>query len=31
MPQDSWDTPIYAQPCYVEAQVWSDKTIDKYR
>jgi len=31
MPQDSWNTPIYAQPCYVEAQVWSDRAINKYR
>ena len=27
MPQDSWDEPIFAQPSYVEAQVWSDKFI----
>jgi len=31
MPQDSWDKPIFAQPSYVEVQVWSDKTINKYR
>ncbi|MCL2407492.1 MAG: hypothetical protein FWC95_06130 [Defluviitaleaceae bacterium] len=30
MPQDSWDKPVYAQPSYVEAQVWSDKVINKY-
>lgn len=31
MPQDKWNTPIFAQPCYVEAQVWSDEPVLHYR
>ncbi len=31
MPQDSWNEPIYAQPAYAEAQVWSDTPINRYR
>ena len=31
MPQDKWDKPIFAQPCYVEAQVWSDEPVLRYR
>ena len=31
MPQDKWDEPIFAQPCYVEAQVWSDEPVLRYR
>ena len=31
MPQDKWDKPIFAQPCYVEAQVWSDEPALRYR
>lgn len=30
LPQDKWQEPIFAQPCYVEAQVWSDEPINKY-
>ena len=30
LPQDSWDEPIFAKPCYVEAQVWSDTPIKYY-
>ena len=30
MPQDFWDEPVFAQPAYVEAQVWSDYPIYKY-
>ncbi|HCC51747.1 MAG TPA: hypothetical protein DEQ30_06535 [Porphyromonadaceae bacterium] len=31
MPQDLWNEPIFAQPAYVEAQVWSDIPINRYR
>ena len=31
IPQDTWGEPIYAKPCYVEAQVWSDEPINLYR
>ena len=31
MPQDKWDKPVFAQPAYVEVQVWSDKPICRYR
>lgn len=31
MPQDFWDEPIFAQPAYVEVQVWSDLPINRYR
>ncbi len=30
-PQDKWDQPVFAQPCYVEAQVWSDEPVLRYR
>jgi len=30
LPQDSWNEPVFAQPCYVEAQVWSDIPIKYY-
>ena len=30
MPQDFWAEPIFAQPAYVEAQVWSDIPIKYY-
>jgi len=30
MPQDSWNEPVFAKPCYVEAQVWSDIPIKYY-
>ena len=30
MPQDKWDKPVFAQPCYVEAQVWSDEPALRY-
>ena len=31
LPQDKWDKPIFAQPCYVEAQVWSDEPALWYK
>ena len=31
MPQDKWDNPVFAQPCYVEAQVWSDEPVLRYK
>lgn len=31
MPQDKWDKSVFAQPCYVEAQVWSDEPTLRYR
>lgn len=31
MPQDKWDGSIFAQPAYVEVQVWDEKPIDKYK
>ena len=31
IPQDTWDKPIFAQPAYVEAQIWSDRTINNFR
>ena len=31
MPQDKWDKPVFAQPCYVEAQVWSDEPVLRYK
>ena len=31
MPQDKWDKPVFAQPCYVEAQVWSDEPALRYK
>jgi len=30
LPQDSWNEPVFAKPCYVEAQVWSDTPIKNY-
>lgn len=30
MPQDKWDKPVFAQPCYIEAQVWSDDPVLRY-
>lgn len=29
--QDKWSNPIFAQPAYVEVQVWSDNPIMRYR
>jgi hypothetical protein len=31
LPQDTWDKPVFAQPCYVEAQVWSDEPALRYK
>ena len=31
MPQDKRDVSIFAQPCYVEAQVWSDEPAMRYK
>mgnify|MGYP000915209234 CR=1 FL=1 len=31
LPQDTWDKPVFAQPAYVEAQVWSDEIVMRYR
>lgn len=31
MPQDKWDKPVYAQPCYVEAQVWSNEPVLRHK
>jgi hypothetical protein len=31
IPQETWNEPIFAQPSYVEVQVWSDNPIDRYR
>lgn len=31
LPQDKWKEPIFAQPAYVEVQVWSDNPIMRYR
>ena len=30
MPQDKWNKPVFAQPAYIEAQVWSDYPVIKY-
>lgn len=30
MPQNTWTAPVYAQPCYIECQVWSDTPIKYY-
>ena len=30
LPQDKWEIPVFAQPCYVEAQIWSDIPVKKY-
>ncbi len=31
LPQNDWKEPIFAQPAYVEAQIWSDWPIAQYR
>jgi len=31
LPQDFWNEPVFAQPAYVEAQVWSGTPICRYR
>lgn len=31
LPQDKWRNPVFGQPAYVEAQVWSDQPITPYR
>jgi hypothetical protein len=31
LPQYKWNDPIFAQPAYVEAQIWSDDVPKKYR
>ncbi|MDR0928593.1 MAG: hypothetical protein LBM74_02640 [Oscillospiraceae bacterium] len=31
LPQHQWNAPIFAQPAYVEAHVWSDDVPKKYR
>jgi hypothetical protein len=31
IPQDKWVKPVFAQPCYVEAQVWSDEPALRYK
>lgn len=31
LPQNDWKEPIFAQPAYVEVQVWSDWPIAQYR
>ena len=31
MPQEKWDKPIFAQPSYIEAQVWSDEPVLRYK
>ena len=30
LPQNFWNEPVFAQPCYVEAQVWSDVPVKYY-
>lgn len=30
MPQDYWNEPVFAQPAYIEAQIWSDIPINRY-
>lgn len=30
IPQETWNEPVYAQPCYVEVQVWNDDPINRY-
>ena len=27
MPQDFWNTPVFAQPAYIEAQIWNEIPI----
>jgi hypothetical protein len=31
MPQEKRGEPVFAQPCYVEAQVWSDTPAIQYK
>jgi hypothetical protein len=31
LPQYKWNDPIFGQPAYVEAQIWSDDVPKKYR
>lgn len=31
LPQSKWKEPVFAQPAYVEVQVWSDTPIARYR
>lgn len=31
LPQDKWKEPVFAQPAYVEVQVWSNNPIMQYR
>jgi len=31
IPQDKWDKPTFAQPSYIEAQVWSDEPALRYK
>lgn len=31
LPQNDWKEPIFAQPAYVEVQIWSDEPIAQYR
>ena len=31
LPQDKWDKPIFAQPSYIEAQIWSDNPVLRYK
>lgn len=31
LPQEKWTKQIFAQPAYIEVQVWSDKPIMQYR
>lgn len=31
LPQNDWRDPVFAQPAYVEVQVWSDDPIIKYK
>ncbi len=31
LPQNDWKEPIFAQPAYVEVQIWSDWPVEQYR
>lgn len=31
LPQEKWDTPVFAQPAYVEVQLWTDDPIKEYK
>lgn len=31
LPQDRWNEPVFAQPAYVEVQVWSEDPISQYK